>query len=110
MEEVDDFDKTLVWAVEEENLRSTRGQGIGSFYLVIVSIFLFVSVFLILYYSNRGKKRTTLDMLRDTDNVFDHFSTEYEEEEEQEVPLIELSEEGQASEEPDVDEYVEPEE
>jgi len=105
MEEVDDFDKTLVWAVEEEKLRSTRGQGIGTFYLVIVSIFLFVTVFLVLYYSNRGKKRSTLDMLRDSDNVFDHFSTEYDEEEE--VPLIELSEEGQVSEEPDVENMVE---
>ena len=109
MEEVDDFDKTLVWAVEEEKLRSVRGQGIGTFYLVIVSIFLFVTVFLVLYYSNRGKKRTTLDMLKDSDNVFDHFSTEYEEEGE-DVPLIELSEEGHVSEEPDVEDYVEPDE
>ena len=103
MEEVDDFDKTLVWAIEEENLRTTRGQGVGTFYLVIVSLFLFVSVFLILYYSNRGKKRSALDMLKDSDNVFDHFSTEYEED----VPLIELSEEGQASEEGDEEPYVE---
>ena len=46
-------------------------------------------------------------MLRDSNNVFDHFSTEYEEEE---IPLIELSEEQQVSEEPDVEDYVEHEE
>ena len=105
MEEVDDFDKTLVWAIEEENLRATRGQGIGTFYLVIVSLFIFVICFLVLYYSNRGKKLNTLDMLRDPNNVFDHFSTEYEDE----VPLIELSEEEEqeASEEPDIENMVE---
>ena len=106
MEEVDDFDKTLVWAIEEENLRATRGQGIGTFYLVIISIFIFVTCFLILYYSNRGRKLNTLDMLKDPNNVFDHFSTEYEEEE---VPLIELSEEEQeqVSEEPEIENIVE---
>ena len=75
MEEVDDFDKTLIWAVEEEKLRSSRGQGVGTFYLVIISLFIFVTCFLILYYSNRGKKLSALDMLKDPNNVFDHYST-----------------------------------
>jgi len=101
----DDFDKTLIWAVEEENLRANRGQGVGTFYLVIVAMFLFVICFLILYFSNRGKKMNALDMMKDPNNVFDGYSeSEYEDE----VPLIELSEEVTPTKEPDLSKVVEP--
>ena len=87
----DDFEKTLIWAAEEEKLRATRGQGVGSFYLVVTAIIIFVIIFLTLYFYNRGSKMNALEMMQDPDNVFDGYSETYEEEEE--VPLIEMSEE-----------------
>tara|TARA_R110001599_G_scaffold345083_2_gene569157 strand:+ start:1742 stop:2107 length:366 start_codon:yes stop_codon:yes gene_type:complete len=108
--EEEDFDKTLLWAVEEEKLRTTRGQGIGTFYLVIASLFIVATCFLFLYFSNRGTKKTknAIDLMRDPDNMFDNFSETYEDdvegdEEEEEVPLIELSEEEVFPEEPEIE-------
>ena len=103
--EEEDFDKTLLWAVEEEKLRTTRGQGIGTFYLVIASLFIVATCFLFLYFSNRGTKKTknAIDLMRDPDNMFDNFSETYEEVEEEEVPLIELSEEEVFPEEPEIE-------
>ena len=103
--EEEDFDKTLLWAVEEEKLRTTRGQGIGTFYLVVVSLFIVATCFLFLYFSNRGTKKTksAIDLMRDPDNMFDNFSETYEDEVEEEVPLIELSEEEVFPEEPEIE-------
>ena len=91
MEEVDEYDATLVWAEQEEKLRLTRGQGISSFYLIIGSIFILLICIFILYYSNRGRKDeiTTLDMMRDPENIYDEEFSSYEVEEEleqQELP------------------------
>lgn len=90
MEETDDFDQTLIWAIEEENIRTTRGQNIGTFYLVVTSVIIFVICFLVLYFSNRKKKTSALDMMKDPDNEFDEFDDEIEETDE-EIPLIDMS-------------------
>ena len=83
-EEIDDYDDTLKWAIEEEKLRATRGQGVGSFYLVIASILIVLICALIFYYANKGRKDdpSALEMMQDEDNIFDdEFSNvdEYEE-------------------------------
>lgn len=101
MEEVDNFDKTLIWAIEEEKLRATRGQSVGTFYLVVASVIIFVICFLILFYSNRRKKTSALEMMKDPDNEFDEF----DETETEEVPLIDMSNE----EEEEQNEIVKPE-
>ena len=101
MEETDDFEKTLIWAVEEEKLRATRGQSIGTFYLVILSTIIFVICFLVLFYSNRRKKRSALEMMKDSENEFDEF----DEEETEDVALIDMSEE-EEYEEPELEEDV----
>lgn len=107
MEEVDDFDKTLTWALEEENVRTSRGQGIGTFYLVIASIVLFVIVFLVLYFYNRGSKVSALDMMRDPNNIYDDVSETENDEEEADFPKIDLSEERELKQQPPIDDLVE---
>jgi hypothetical protein len=77
-EEFDEYNDTLVWALEEEKLRTTRGQGINSFYLIVASIIILFAVFLILYFFNKGKKTSTLSMMRDPENIFDDFSEDGE--------------------------------
>jgi hypothetical protein len=97
-EEIDDFDKTLVWMTEEENLRSVRKEGFPSFYLIIAALFIFVVCFFILYFSNRRKKIGALDMMKDPDNVFEEFTdddgqNDQNGDNEDDVPLIDLSNE-----------------
>ena len=100
-EETDDFDKTLIWSTEEENARASRGTAeIGTFYLVLAAFFLFVFVFFVLYFANRGKKLNALDMMRDPNNVFEDVEElDLEDEGEQqntnheEIPLIDIPEE-----------------
>jgi hypothetical protein len=75
MEEVDDYEATINWATQEETLRATRGQGYGSFYLIIASILILLFCLLILYYTNRGngKKKTNasaLDLIQDENNIY----------------------------------------
>ena len=91
-DEIDEFDKTLIWSVEEEKLNAKRvsEMRIPSFYLIIAALFIFVTCFFILYYSNRRKKLGALDMMKDPDNVFEEFTEDGQDNEE--VPLIELSE------------------
>lgn len=104
----DDFEKTLIWVEEEEKLRITRGQGVGTFYLVVLSIILFVITFLILYFSNRNKKMNALEMMKDPNNVYDNDDVS-ESEYEEEVPLIDLSDENiQQTDEPEMEKVVEP--
>ena len=87
MEEVDDYDATLNWAIQEETLRTTRGQGYGSFYLILVSILILMFCFLVLYYSNRNRTNkvnkgnelneslNALDLIKDENNIlFEEFS------------------------------------
>ena len=79
MEEVDDYDATINWAEQEENLRLTRTEGVGSFYLVVGSIFVLIICFFALYYGNRGRIDDTeaLDMMNDPENIYDdEFSYE----------------------------------
>ena len=85
MEEVDDYEATLAWAEQEEKLRLTRGQGIGSFYLIIGSIFILLICILIVYYFNKGKKYelTILDLMRDPENIYDEEFSTYEVEEDE---------------------------
>ena len=100
-EETDDFDKTLIWSTEEENARAGRGGSeIGTFYLVLAAFFLFVFVFFVLYFANRGKKLNALDMMRDPNNVFEDVEElDLEDEAEQqntnheEIPMIDIPEE-----------------
>jgi hypothetical protein len=102
-EELDEYDETLVWALEEEKIRTTRGQGVSSFYLVVIGIIILFIVFLFLYFSNRGKKLTALDMINDPDNVFDEFS--------EDVELIDMTEDEddkQTTDEPEIKEVVGP--
>ena len=104
MEETDDFDKTLVWSTEEENARSLRTTGeIGTFYLVLAAFFLFVFVFFVLYFANRGKKLNAIDMMRDPNNVFDDPEEldiedgddegEKQDTNHEEIPMIDIPEE-----------------
>ena len=103
-EETDDFDKTLIWSTEEENARASRGGSeIGTFYLVLAAFFLFVFVFFVLYFANRGKKLNALDMMRDPNNVFEDVEElDLDDEAEQqnpnheEIPLIDIPEEENA--------------
>lgn len=60
--EVDDYEATLNWALEEEKLRSNRGDGIGSFYLIIASILIFLICLFILYLGNRKRKNQKLGL------------------------------------------------
>ena len=91
-EETDDFDKTLIWSTEEENARALRGTSeVGSFYLVLGAFAIFVVVFFILFFANRGKKLNALEMMKDPNNVFDIDEEEIEEE--SEVPLIDIPDE-----------------
>ncbi len=91
-EENDDFDKTLIWSTEEENARALRSTSeIGSFYLVLGAFAIFVIVFFILFFANRGKKMNALEMMRDPNNVFDDVDEDEQEEvEAEEVPLIDI--------------------
>jgi len=81
MEEVDDYEATLNWAQQEEKLRIERGQGFGSFYLVIGSIFIFLFCLLIFYYANKGRKDelSALDMITDPEHIFDDDFSNFEE-------------------------------
>lgn len=87
MEEVDDYEATINWATQEEALRATRGQGYGSFYLIIGSILILLLCLLILYYSNRGNgnKKTNssaLELIQDENNIYlEEFSNVEENEE-----------------------------
>ncbi len=94
-EENDDFDKTLIWSTEEENARALRSTSeIGSFYLVLGAFAIFVIVFFILFFANRGKKMNALEMMRDPNNVFDDVDEDEQEEVEvEEVPLIDIPDE-----------------
>ena len=103
-EETDDFDKTLIWSTEEENARSLRNSGeIGTFYLVLAAFFLFVFVFFVLYFANRGKKLNAIDMMRDPNNVFDDPEEldiedgdgegEKQDTNHEEIPMIDIPEE-----------------
>jgi len=85
-EEVDEYDKTLIWALEEEKTRINRGKGIAPFYLIISSLVILLILCLILYFTNKEKKSIgALEMMKDPNNIFDDFS--------EEVELIDLSEE-----------------
>ncbi len=85
-QENEEYDKTLLWAIEEENLRNGRGQGVSSFYLIIGALFVLVIVFLILYYSTeKEEKLDALEMIQDPNNIYEDPSDEGE--------LIDLTEE-----------------
>ncbi len=74
MSEVKDeeFEKTLAWAKTEEQLRANRGQGIGSFYLIIMSILILGLIVFIVYLVNRtAGEFSALNMMKDPSNVFD---------------------------------------
>jgi hypothetical protein len=77
-----DFEQTLIWAKEEEKLRSTRVEGISTFYLGLGAIFLFIICFFIIIYLNKDRKYDTtpdaLDMIQDENNIYD-LESEYEE-------------------------------
>lgn len=101
-EEIDEYDQTLVWALEEEQIRTTRGQGVNSFYLVVASIIILFTVFLVLYFSNKRKKSSALSMMKNSENVFDEFS-------EEEGELIEITDDDEVknlTEEPEIKEVV----
>ena len=95
MEEVDEFESTLNWAVEEEKIRATRGLGVSSFYLIIMAVFLLFIFILILYYTNKERvDLIALDMIQDENNIYDdNFTDEPEIEEEDELPEVEPSKE-----------------
>jgi len=100
-EENEDYDKTLLWAMEEERLRSSRGQGVGSFYLVVTALFVLIVVFLILYFqTDKNENFNALEMIRDPNNIYEDLSEEGE--------LIDLTEEDKLiTEEPETKNLVE---
>lgn len=84
MSEENDFNTTVAWAVEEEKIRQTRGQGVGSFYLILVSVVILFLCFLFLYYngpkSDLKSDLFALDMMKDPTNIFDDEFSGAEEE------------------------------
>jgi hypothetical protein len=99
----DDYENTVLWAIEEEKKRLQRGNGYNLTYLLILFIIIFLVVLFILYFANRKKKGNALDMIRDPRNLFEEFSQDDEG-----IPLIDISEDHVATEEPNVDGVVEP--
>lgn len=99
--EIDEYDSTLAWAIEEEKKRINRGNGYSTIYLIIISIIIFLSIFFILYISNKVNKPGALDLITDPENLFDELSP-------QNIPLIEISEDGTngKSEEPPINNLV----
>src|SRR5438105_14653987 len=95
-EEVDEFDNTVLWSIQEE-VRATksREQGyISGFYLIIAAVLIFLICVFVLYFANRKRKMGALEMMQDPNNVFEEFTDQEENNDEKEdnVPLIEISE------------------
>ena len=84
----EDYETVVAWAEQEEKTRSIRGQGVSSFYLILGSIFVFIVCFLILYYTNRGRKTelTTIDLMTDPENIYEEeFTSNVEDEDDEEA-------------------------
>ena len=73
-----DFEKTLEWVEQEEELRKTRGQGISTGYLVISCVMVLGLMLFIYYLINRDNSNfEALDMMKDPENMYDDdFSLE----------------------------------
>ena len=72
MEEVDEFDTTVNWAIEEEKIRLVRGQGISSFYLVILSLFvMFICVMIFWFTKRKDDSISALSMMQNSDYIYD---------------------------------------
>lgn len=82
----DDYNATVVWAEQEEQLRATRGQPVSNVYLFSLAFVFLGACLLVLYLLRREKvEPTTLDMVRDSNNIlFEEFPvTEMEVDEEE---------------------------
>lgn len=55
--EDEEFEKTVEWALKEEQTRLTRGQAIGSTKLIVACLVIFLIVALILAFSGRSGKK-----------------------------------------------------
>jgi hypothetical protein len=107
----DDFDSVYQWSLQEEQKAMTRknqGFGINTLYLIGISLLIFLIVFFVLYRANQNQKRnrnrkTAIDLMNDPNNVFDEFSQNFTENNEnndskslkdsQDFPVIDISEE-----------------
>lgn len=79
----DDYEATVVWADQEEKIRTTRGQPVSNVYLFALSFFVLGACLFVLYLFNRNKKElSALDMAKDPENVL------YQEFPETEVDVI----------------------
>ena len=68
----EEFDSTVTWALEEEKIRVNRGQGISSFYLIILSFVLLLICFFIFYFSKEPESlMEALKMMQDPKNIYD---------------------------------------
>ena len=66
----DEYETTVAWAEQEEQLRLTRGQPVSNFYLFSMIFVILGICLLVLYLWNRGEKSVSaLDLARDPDNV-----------------------------------------
>lgn len=72
MEEVDEFDTTVNWAIEEEKTRLTRGQGISSFYLIVLSlIIIFICVMIFWFTKVKEETISALSMMQNSEYIYD---------------------------------------
>lgn len=98
-DEVDEFDNTVLWSIQEEarcNKAKENGNGVSGFYLIIAAVLVFLICVFILYFANRKKKVGALEMMQDPNNVFEEFTDQEENNDDndknEEIPLIEISE------------------
>lgn len=66
----DDYEPTVIWAEQEEQLRSSRGQSVSNFYLFGLSFAVLTVCVLVLYYWNRSSRNgpSALELVQDPDN------------------------------------------
>ena len=101
MEDENDYEKTLLWALEEEKLRTNRGKGVSSFYLYLISLIIFIVFFLILYF-DKEKKINPIDMMKDPANIYDEYTEDGEL-----MEIIDEEEKEILDEEPKIDDVIE---
>ena len=101
MEDENDYEKTLLWALEEEKLRTNRGKGVSSFYLYLISLIIFIVFFLILYF-DKEKKINPIDMMKDPENIYDEYTEDGEL-----MEIIDEEEKEILDEEPKIDDVIE---
>ena len=67
----DDYEPTVIWAEQEEQLRTSRGQSVSNFYLFGLSFAVLAVCVIVLYFWNRSSGSSgpsALELVQDPDN------------------------------------------